>query len=64
MMVLFHSLSVSYGRPPSQWLVTSPHKSPTREHVFALDFDAACLTVGREAEAEALDAARNAGPLG
>ena len=50
-------MAKEFGRPPSSW-ITQGQKLSASEQMVALDLDAACLVIGREAEHEAYEAAK------
>jgi len=45
-LLMLHMMGETYGQKPSSWLLPEPSKQSLSEQIFALDFDATCLTIG------------------
>ena len=54
-MVLLHHMGKTYGQPPSTWILPPSNLRTPEDQLLALDFDAACLSVGAEAEHRAYE---------
>ena len=52
MLLQLYLLGKRFGQRPSEWLRLN---ESTPEQAFALDFDAACWELGRDAEERALE---------
>lgn len=57
LLLLFYTLGKTFGQPPSAWIM--PQRSSPADYLLAIDFDVACLLIGKDAEAIMADQLRN-----
>ena len=60
LLLMLYLAGKTFGRSPSTWLaMTTDPRSAVADQMFALDFDAACLFIGLDAERVAQERATN-----
>jgi len=49
-LLMLHLMGEKYGQKPSSWVLPPASKQSHSEQMFALDFDATCMTIGADFE--------------